>query len=98
MLNDDATLKHLTSSNCLPPDLITPRSVNTFPNKLAANVPGNSPFYCFAYFYFLLFLIVSLIPFDSNSDSSSNLIIFIISFISLFEIINAVVPDAKIFF
>ena len=93
MLNDDATLKHLTSSNCLPPDLITPRSVNTFPKKLAANVPGNSPFYCFA-----LFLIVSLIPFDSNSDSSSNLIIFIISFISLFEIINAVVPDAKIFF
>ena len=93
MLNDDATLKNLTSSNCLPPDLITPRPVNTLPNKLVANIPENLPFCCFA-----LFLIVSLIPFDSNSDSSSDLIVFKISYISLFEIIHAVVPDAKVFF
>ena len=41
---------------------------------------------------FVSFLIVSLIPFIINPDSSSDLTIFIISFISPFEIVNAVVP------
>ena len=42
-----------------------------------------------------LFLIVSLISFISNPYSSSDLTIFIISSISSFEIINAVLPEAK---
>ena len=47
--------------------------------------------------YFISFLIVSLVPFISNLDSSSNLTIFIIPYISSFEIINAIVPDPLFF-
>ena len=47
---------------------------------------------------FTSFLIVSLISFISNPDSSSGLIILITSSISSFEIINAVVPDPWILF
>ena len=54
----------------------TPFLFDAFANILAANVPnnigGNLPF-C----YFASFLIISPIPFISNSDSSSNLTIFI---------------------
>ena len=74
------------------PALITPFPVNALPNILAANVPNNigrsPPFYSFA-----SFLIISLILFISNHDSSSDLTIFIISSTSSFEIINYVVPD-----
>ena len=58
--------------------LITPLPDNAFPNILAANVPNNiersTPF-C----YFASLLIVSLIPFVSNPDSSSDLTIFTLS-------------------
>ena len=44
------------------------------------------------------FLIVSLTSFINKPDSLRDLIIFIISSISLFEIINIVIPDPKTFF
>ena len=72
------------------PALITPRPANAFPNILAANVPNNierNPPLC----SLASFLIVLLIPFINNYDSSSDLTISIISSISLFEVINAVV-------
>ena len=77
--------------------LISPCLVNTLPNKVAANLPNNigrNPHVC----SFASFLIVSLITFINNPDSSSYLTIFIISSISFFEIINVVVPDPKISF
>ena len=52
--------------------LITPFPVNALPNKLAANVPnsiGRNPCFC----YFVSFLIVLVIPFTINPDSSSDL-------------------------
>ena len=72
------------------PALITPLPVNALPNALPANVPNNSPPFC----YFVLFLVVSLIPYNSKSDSSSDSTIFIISSTFSFEIINAVIPDS----
>ena len=73
------------------PALITPLLVNALPNTLAANVPniGRNPLFC----SFVSFLIVSLIPFTNNLDYTSDLTTSIISTISSFEIINAVVPD-----
>ena len=73
------------------PALITPLLLNALPNTLAANVPniGRNPLVC----SFVSFLIVSLIPFTNNLDYTSDLTTFIISTISSFEIINAVVPD-----
>ena len=65
-------------------------------NKLAANVPnsvGRNPLF----YSFVSFLIVSLIPFTSNPDSSTDLTIFLITLISSFEIINAVVLERKVF-
>ena len=47
---------------------------------------------------FTSFLIVSLKPFINKPDSSSDLTILMISFISSFEIISVVIPDPKIFF
>ena len=49
------------------------------------DIPKNPPLYSFA-----SFLIVSLMLFINNPDSSRNVIIFMISFISLFEIISVV--------
>ena len=72
--------------------LIIPHPVNALPNKLAANVSngiGKNPPFCF----FHSFLIVLLIPFMSNPDSSRDLTILIVSSISSFEIINAVITD-----
>ena len=68
--------------------------VNVFANMLAANASNNiqrTPPFCSV----ASFLFVSLIPIISNPDSSSYLTIFIISSISSFEIINAVVCKAK---
>ena len=77
------------------PALIVPLPVKRFPNKLAPEVPDNvlrnRPF-C----YFASFLIVSLTPFINNSDSSRDLTIFIISFISSLEINSVVKPDPNI--
>ena len=74
------------------PALITSHLANAFLNILAAkianNIKGNPPF-----FSFVSFLTVSLIHCNNNSDSSSDLPIFIISFIPSFKIINAVVPE-----
>ena len=80
------------------PALITSLPVNALPNKLVANVPNivgrNPPFYPF-----VSFLIVSLIPFTSNPDSSNDLTIFIISSLSSFKFINVDVrPDPQVFF
>ena len=47
---------------------------------------------------FCFILIVPIIPFISYSDSLSYLTIFVISSISSFEIINAIVADPKKFF
>ena len=59
---------------------IAPLPVNKFPNKLAPNIPNiilrNPPFYSFT-----SFLIVLVTPFIDKPDSSSDLTIFIISFI-----------------
>ena len=75
------------------PALITTLITNRFPNKLVPNVPKNTPrnplFYSFASLYFIL-----LTPFINTPDSSRDLIIFMISFISSFEIINFVVREA----
>ena len=72
---------------------MVPLPVNRFPSKLSPNVPdsilGNSLF-C----YFASFLIVSLIPFINNPDSSRA--ILMISFISSLEIISVVKPDLNI--
>ena len=81
----------------LSPALITHFSGNAFHNILAANVTNiigrNPPFYSFA-----SFLILWLIRYINNPDSSSNWTIFIISSISSFEVINAILPDPYIFF
>ena len=53
--------------------------------KVPSNIPRNPPFYSFAFF-----LIVLLTPFINEPDSSRDLTIFIISFISSIEIIYAV--------
>ena len=78
------------------PALIASLPVNRFPYKVAPkvsnNIPRNPPFCCFASFH-----IVSLMPFINKPDSSSDLTIFMISFISSIEIINVVVPDPNIF-
>ena len=80
----------------LSPALTTPFPVNAFPNILAANILHNilrnPPCYFFA-----SFLIVSLIPFISSLDSSSDLTVFITFSISSFEIINSVVTDPFFF-
>ena len=76
--------------------LTVPLPVKRFPNKLAPkvpnNIPGNPPF-CF----FDSLLIVSLTPFINKAHSSSDLTIFIISFISAFEAINVVTTNPNIF-
>ena len=74
------------------PVLVTFFAAYAFPNIAGANVPNDfegNPAYCL----FASFLIVLLVP-----DSSSDLTIFIISFFSSFEIINAVLLDPWIFF
>ena len=70
--------------------------VNRFPNELAPKVPNNIPrktSFCSS----ASFLIVSFTPYNNNPDSSRDLSIFIISFISSLEIISVVKPDPNIF-
>ena len=71
--------------------------VNRFPNKLAPkvsnnihNILRNLPFCSFS-----SFLIVLLAPFIYKPDSLRDLTIFIISFISSFEVINVAARKAK---
>ena len=72
-------------------------SVNRFSNKLPPNAPNNMlknpPFYSFG-----SFIIVLLRPCINNPDSSGDLIRFIISSNSSFEMISAFIPDPNIFF
>ena len=90
-------LKILASSNCVfTSSNCAPLPVSRFPNKLAPNVPNDiprNPPFC----SLTSFLIASLTPFINKPDSSSYLTICVISFIPLFEIINVVLPDPKIF-
>ena len=78
----------------LSPALIAPLPVNRFPNKLAPNATNNimrnPPFSSFA-----SFSIVSLVPYINKLDYSRDLIIFMITFISSFEMFNVVVREAK---
>ena len=71
------------------PALIVPLPATKFPNKLASKAPNNTlrnpPFSCYA-----SFLIVLLTRFINKQDSSSDLTIFMIPFISSFQIINFV--------
>ena len=70
---------------------------NKFPSKIdrrvLANIPKNPPS-----FFFVLFLFVSVTPFSKTLESSRASTIFIISFISLFQIIKVVVPEPCVFF
>ena len=75
---------------------IAPLPANRFPNKLAPKVPSNiprNPSFC----SFASFLIVSMTPFINKPESSRDLTIFMISSISLLEIIKVVKPDPNIF-
>ena len=73
-----------------------PLPANRFPNKLAPKVPNNIP-RNLPFCYFDSFLFVSVTPFINKPDSSRDVTIFVISFVSSFEIINAVVLDPNIF-
>ena len=78
------------------PVLTMPFPVNKFPNKLAPRVPSNilkNPPFC----YFISFSIVLVTPFNRTLESSRACTIFIISFISSFEIIKVVFPDPNTF-
>ena len=78
------------------PALSIPFRVNKFPNKLAPSVHSNilqNPPFC----SFVSFSIVLVTPFNKTLESSRACTIFIISFISSFEIIKVVFPDPCIF-
>ena len=81
----------------LSPAVFIPLPDTIFPNKLALNVPnnvlGNPPFYSLTSFW-----IASLTPFNNKPEYLRDLSIFIISSISSFDIISAVVPDPKTFY
>ena len=68
-----------------------------FPNKLAPKVPYNipkNPPFC----YFVSFLIVCVTPLSKLLEPSRASTIFVMSFISLFEIVKVVIPEPCIFF
>ena len=83
------------------PAIIIPLPDKTFDNispiKEAAKVPNNilrnHPLYSLVSCW-----IVSLTPFNNTPEFSRDITIFIISFISSFEIIKVVVPEPSIFF
>ena len=78
----------------LEPALTIPYRDNKFPSKVDPKVPTSVPRNlrpCF----FVLFLIASVTPFGKISESSRALTIFIISFISPFEIIKVVVHETE---
>ena len=69
------------------PTLIVRLPIIKFSNKVVpkflSNISRNRPF-----LFFASFLIVSLTPFINKPESSSNLTVFLIPFVSSFEIIN----------
>ena len=76
------------------PALMVPLPVHRFPNIVAAevanNIPINPKFCCFPSFFFIF-------SFINKPYSSSDLTISIIQFISLFEVIDVVLPDPNNF-
>ena len=75
-------------------DCLIPLPVNRFHNKQAPSLPKNmpkNPTFCF----FASFSVVSLTTFINKAASSWDLIIFMISFTSPFEIISVVMPVLK---
>ena len=76
------------------PSLIVPLSVKKISNKLVPNfsnnIPRNPPFCSFA-----LFLIVLLTLYINKPDSSSDLTIDMMSFISSVKTINVVIRETK---
>ena len=86
-------------TGCPSPALFIHLPAKVFPSKLAPSVPNdilrNPPFYSLASFW-----IVLITPFNNKPDSSRNLAILIMSFISSFDMISVVDegrPDPKIF-
>ena len=77
-------------------NLIVSLLYNKFQNKLAPKVPNNIP-RNLPLCSFASCLIVSVTLFINKPHSSGDLTIFIKSFISSFEIINAAVPDPNNF-
>ena len=76
------------------PALITTLPIIRFPIKLAPNLPNNmlrNPPFC----SFASFLFVSLTLFINKPHYSSDLVIFMISFISSIEIINVAITESK---
>ena len=68
-----------------------------FAIKLAPNVPNNM-LINLLYFPFNSFSIVLLTHFIDKPDSLRDLTVLMISFLSLFDILNVVVPSTKIVF
>ena len=68
-----------------------------FTNKPAPKVPNNIPKNP-SFWSFVSFSIVLVIPFNKKIESSRAWTVFIMSFISSFEIIKVVVPEPCIFF
>ena len=81
-------------SNTPLPHFATPLPASIPPNKLALNIP-NSISTNLPSRSFVLFLVISAMPFISKVYYSRDFAIFIISFISSFRIINVVMPDPK---
>ena len=78
------------------PALIVLLPANISPNQLTPNASDNI-LWNSSYFSFAAFLIVLLTPVISEPDSSTDLTIFIISFIYPFKVINIVLSDPNIF-
>ena len=78
------------------PALIVPLPVSRFLNKLATKV-SKDILRNFTFCSYVSFLIALLMLLIKSPDSSNDLITFRISFISLLEIINVVLPDPNIF-
>ena len=73
-----------------------PLAANRFPSKLALNVPNNIVRNTRLSFV-ALFLFFLLTSFINKPDSSRDLVVYMISFISALEIVNIVLPDPNCF-
>ena len=75
--------------------MLMPLHANIFPNKLRCNVPnkilGNS-----SHCSFVSFSIAWVTPFLNKPECLRDFTIFMMSFVSLFDIISVVVPNPKV--
>ena len=78
------------------PVLTKPFHDNIFPSKIDPRVPTSVPKKPLSYL-FVLFSIVSVTPFSKISECPVAWIIFIITFISSFEVIEVIVPEPCFF-